>query len=326
MYLRDASSGELESSAAPARPRFTTPGDPGRPAGPSAYSSEVTACHRTARRRRSPRTRWPTAPTSTRSSARTSPDTVTLIANYIPLEGPAGGPNFYAFGDEVLYEIHVDNNGDARAGRHLPVPVPDRAADPGTFLYNTGPILSLGSANWNSRQTYTVTRIKPAATAPSSASGLACPPCNIGPLSTPELRRAWRAPPCTACPAAIKVFAGQRAEGFYVDLGAIFDLGDLRPFEKLHAQYGMNVFSGPAAGVNATAQLNVHSIAIQVPVQQLGSGQHGKVTDQGSVIGVWTTASRQRVSVWDADRRPAGLAAARSTRCPGWGTRSSTRC
>jgi hypothetical protein len=42
------------------------------------------------------------------------PDTVTLIANYIPLEGPAGGPNFYAFGDEVLYEIHVDNNADAR--------------------------------------------------------------------------------------------------------------------------------------------------------------------------------------------------------------------
>ena len=52
------------------------------------------------------------------------PGTVTLIANYIPLQSPAGGPNFYEFGDDVLYEIHVDNNGDGRAGRLVPVPVP----------------------------------------------------------------------------------------------------------------------------------------------------------------------------------------------------------
>jgi hypothetical protein len=62
----------------------------------------------------------------------------------------------------------------------------------------------------------------------------------------------------------------------------------------------MNVFSAAAPGVNATAQLNVHSIAIQVPVSQLTRGKHGKVTDPGSVIGVWTSASRQRVSVWDS--------------------------
>jgi len=77
----------------------------------------------------------------------------------------------------------------------------------------------------------------------------------------------------------IKVFAGQRAEGFYVDLGAIFDLGDLRPFENLHAQYGMHLFSKGAPGVNATAQLNVHSIAIQVPIGDLLWGSpHGKVS------------------------------------------------
>ena len=102
-------------------------------------------------------------------------------------------------------------------------------------------------------------------------------------------------------PGGIKVFAGQRADGFYVDLGAIFDLGDLRPFENLHAQYGLDAFSGPAAGVNATAQLNVHSIAIQVPISQLLWGSpHGAESDQGSVIGVWTTASRQAAQVWDA--------------------------
>jgi hypothetical protein len=229
------------------------------------------------------------------------PGTVTLIANYIPLEGPAGGPNFYAFGDDVLYEIHVDNNADAEPDVTYQFRFKTTLADPGTFLYNTGPILSLSSPNWNSRQTYTVTQVKNGTTT-VLASGLACPPCNIGPLSTPDYA-ALAGAAVHDLPGGVKVFAGQRAEGFYVDLGAVFDLGDLRPFENLHAQYGMHVFSAAASGVNATAALNVHSIAIQVPVSQLLWGSpHGKVTDKGSVIGTWTTASRQTVSVWDAQR------------------------
>jgi len=99
----------------------------------------------------------------------------------------------------------------------------------------------------------------------------------------------------------VKVFAGQRAEGFYVDLGAIFDLGDLRPFENLHAQYGMHVFTKPAPGVNATNQLNVHSIAIQVPITDLvRKGAHGE-SDPKSVIGVWTEANRRAATVLDSD-------------------------
>src|ERR1700758_2733072 len=86
-----------------------------------------------------------------------SPGTVTLIANYIPLEGPAGGPNFYAFGDDVLYEIHVDNNGDAEPDVTYQFRFHTKLANPATFLYNTGPILSLNSANWNRKQFYSVT-------------------------------------------------------------------------------------------------------------------------------------------------------------------------
>ena len=58
------------------------------------------------------------------------PDTVTIIANYIPLEAPAGGPNFYEFGDDVLYEIHIDNNGDGYADSELPVPIHDHRGQP----------------------------------------------------------------------------------------------------------------------------------------------------------------------------------------------------
>ena len=69
------------------------------------------------------------------------PGTVTLIANYIPLQGPAGGPNFYEFGDDVLYEIHVDNNGDGRADVSFQFRFRTTVRNPETFLYNTGPIV-----------------------------------------------------------------------------------------------------------------------------------------------------------------------------------------
>jgi Domain of unknown function (DUF4331) len=221
------------------------------------------------------------------------PGTVTLIANYIPLQGPAGGPNFYEFGDDVLYEIHIDNNGYGQADISYQFRFHTTVRDPDTFLYNTGPIESLSSANWNRVQTYDVAVVKGGSVS-NLGSGLACPPCNIGPLSTPDYA-GLAAAAVTSLGGGITVFAGQRAEGFYVDLGAIFDLGDLRPFENLHAQYGLNVFTGPAAGVNATNHLNVHSIAIQVPISAVTISGH-------PTIGVWTTASRQRVTLWDADQ------------------------
>jgi hypothetical protein len=216
------------------------------------------------------------------------PDTVTLIANYIPLQGPAAGPNFYEFGDDVLYEIHVDNNGDGQPDISYQFRFTTTVADPGTFLYNVGPIEQLDSPNWNRRQTYSVS-----VNGATKASNLACPPCNIGPLSTPNYASLATAA-VHNLQGGLTVFAGQRAEAFYVDLGAIFDLGDLRPFENLHAQYGLNVFTGPAAGVNATNHLNVHSIAIQVPISAITRSGHPS-------IGVWTTASRQRAQIWDAD-------------------------
>ena len=84
------------------------------------------------------------------------PNTVTLIANYIPLQEPAGGPNFYEFGDDVRYEIHVDNNGDSRADISFQFRFTTHVVNPDTFLYNTAPITSLTSPNWNRRQTYSV--------------------------------------------------------------------------------------------------------------------------------------------------------------------------
>src|SRR5271170_377293 len=114
------------------------------------------------------------------------PDTVTLIANYVPLQGPAGGPNFYEFGDDVLYLIHIDNNGDGVADMTYSFKFTTHVGDPETFLYNVGPIESIGSAAWNRKQTYSVGRWQHGHSQVTLAKDLPCPPCNIGPLSTPD--------------------------------------------------------------------------------------------------------------------------------------------
>jgi hypothetical protein len=224
-------------------------------------------------------------------------DTVTLIANYIPLQGAASGPNFFEFGDDVLYEIHIDNNGDGRPDVTYQFQFTTHVRNPNTFLYNTGPITSLTSPNWNRSQTYTLTRVETGGRTTVLGRNLTSPPCNIGPLSTPNYAALAAAAVHTV--GGRKVFAGQRAEGFYVDLGSIFDLANLRPFQELHNQFGMSVFTEPAPGVNTTKELNVHSLALQVPVAELTRrGWHGSDVDNpAATIGVWTTASRRQARV-----------------------------
>jgi len=220
------------------------------------------------------------------------PDTVTIITNYIPVEAPAGGPNFYEFGDDVLYEIHVDNNGDALPDVTFQLRFQTLLRNDDTFLYNTGPITALDSLTWNRRQLYSLTRVS-GGDSQVLGSGLTCPPCNIGPRSTPDYESlADRA--VHNLGGGVRVFAGQRAEGFFVDLGSIFDLGALRPVQNFH------LLPLPmAAGVNSTRDANVHTIAIEVPIRMLtrdGSAPSNPL-DARAVLGIWGAASRRRVSV-----------------------------
>ena len=88
----------------------------------------------------------------------TTPDTVTLIANYLPFEAPFGGPNFFEFADDVAYYIYIDNDGDGVPDITYEFTFATKVANPNTFLYNTGTISSISSPNWNRKQFYSVTR------------------------------------------------------------------------------------------------------------------------------------------------------------------------
>ncbi len=190
------------------------------------------------------------------------PDSVTIISNWIPFEEPAGGPNFYNFGEDVLYEINIDNDGDAVDDIIYEFRFNTTIENADTFLYATGPITSLTDPDFNLRQTYTVTKVADGVRT-ELGTGIPVPPNRIGPRSTPNYAALADAA-ITPLPGGTKVFAGQRDEGFPVDVGSIFDLGGLRPFNEAHVAPLPN-----EPGKNGTDGFNVHSIAIQVPTSEL---------------------------------------------------------
>ncbi len=215
----------------------------------------------------------------------TTPDRVTIIANFIPLEAPYGGPNFYKFDDNVLYEIKIDNNGDAREDVTFQFKFKTTVRNQNTFLYNTGPITSLDSTNWNVRQFYTVTRVDGDKKHPrpvTLATDLPTPPVNIGFQSTPNYE-SLAAAAVKDIQGGIRVFAGQRDDPFFVDLN-VFDLLAVPPADTKNS--------------DSLAGFNVHTIALEVPMSLLSSKgtRPMSTSDPAAVIGVWSTASRPSVN------------------------------
>ena len=213
------------------------------------------------------------------------PDRVTFIANFIPLEAPYGGPNFFKFDDNVLYEIMVDNDGDAVEDLTYQFRFRTDVRNPNTFLYNTGTITSLDSAAWNVRQFYSVTLQEgPRRRGQGVVLGdnLPTPPVNVGLRSTPNYD-ALATAAVRQLPNDIQVFAGQREDPFFVDLN-VFDLLAVPPADTNNQ--------------DSLAGFNVHTIAIEVPITHLTSTglRPNSASDPTAVIGVWSTASRPSVT------------------------------
>ncbi|MEJ7567656.1 MAG: DUF4331 domain-containing protein [Gaiellaceae bacterium] len=225
-------------------------------------------------------------------------DTVTIVANYIPLEEPAGGPNFHAFGEGVLYELKVDNTGDGVEDISYQFRFRTETRNPDTFLYNTGPIETISDTDWNRPQFYSVTRVEGGKKKGTVlAENLPTPPVNIGPRSTPNYGSLMAAA-VRDLPGGGKVYAGQTDDPFFVDLGSVFDLAGLRPFNGLH-----DIALPVEPGVDGVGGFNTHAIAIQIPIAQLTKDRAVPTgpNDPDAVIGVYATASRQRVQIRQKD-------------------------
>ena len=231
----------------------------------------------------------------------TDPTRLNIIANYIGLEQPNGGPNFARFSDDVQYSIHVDNNGDAVDDVTYNLRFRTTLANPNTFLYNTGQITSPDDADVSIKQTYSVEKVV-GTTRTMLATDVISPPTNVGVRSNPQAtyESDVAAPTVTTLAGGGKVFAGVRQDPFFADLGSIFDLGALRPIQSNHL---INTPGSTPKGIDGLAGKNVHTIALQVPISSVTAGGITPTTvdSKTSVVGIYASAERQRVRVLSVD-------------------------
>ncbi len=221
---------------------------------------------------------------------------VTLIANYIPFQQPSGGPHFFRWDDTVLYEIKVDNTGDGVEDIIYQFRFKTNTKNGNTVLGQSAAnedavIKSLNDPDYNKTQTYTVTRVdKKSNKSKILIKNAIVPPANIGPRVTPNYEKNLGSKAVQHLKGGGRVFAGQRDEGFFVDVGGVFDALNLKSI-------GMN------GGYDYTKGFNVSSIALEVPIKDVTrtGKMPKKPTDKDAVVGIWATASRQTTTVINPD-------------------------
>jgi len=233
-------------------------------------------------------------------------DYVTFLANYLPLQDVYGGPNYFTMDPDAVYEIHVDNTGDAKEdltfqfrfeNTYKGLTVPAGGKNVEVPLVNIGPIgpSAADTANLNVVETYSVSLIRgPRRTGPSNqltntATGsdvFSKPVDRIGDKSLSNYAAYANdhiySVNIPGCSAAGRVFVGQRREGFVVNLGEVFDLVNTNPLGAVNGE------------PNVLADKNVTTLALEVPIACLVSGNN-------PIIGAWTTASEQKNDEGEAD-------------------------
>ena len=244
---------------------------------------------------------------------------VTFILNVNPGQDPSDGPNYFNFGDDVLYSIKIDNNADGVAedivyefrfttadrpiggpgGLTSPVPLlgnPHITAL-GGLLQGITALDGPGSEGLTRRQTYTVTEVRGASrTQLFAGSTLVAVPSNAGPASMPNYPALAAQGIYSDSTTGIRVFAGQRAETFYIDLGAVFDTLNMRRYLPALTGPGEDSDNVNPYGVNRFSGANISTIAIEVPIARITSDGKPAATTANPVIGMYASTSRQKVA------------------------------
>src|SRR3954466_4140908 len=224
-------------------------------------------------------------------TAADAPNALTVVANWIPFEDPAGGPNFYRFDDKAEYYVNVDNTGDGKYDVRYQFRFKTKVRNPDSFLYALPGVSSISDSKLNVVQTYTVRRetYKNGKLVRSRkvASGLPVAPNNVGPKTIPDYASVSNEA-IRSLPGGGKVFAGPVDDPFFVDLGTAFDAINIRK--------GTGNAGG---GKDDLAGYNVHTFVLQVPETQVTSDGRAVSGPKApnAVVGVWASTNRQRVAV-----------------------------
>jgi hypothetical protein len=226
-------------------------------------------------------------------TAKDAPGALTVAANWIPGEVPANGPNFFGWDDRARYYINLDNSGDGRPDIRYRFQFKTTVRNPNSFLYAAPGASGYGDPKLNVIQRYSIVREtyryhgnKVSVKEKTIASGLPSAPSNVGPKTFPNYQ--VFADGAVKTVGDTKVFAGQREDPFFVDLGAVFDGLNIRALTGNKGQ-GKDDLSGN----------NVHSIVMQIP-ERLVTKDHKAVSGPNAddaVVGVWSTTERKRLQV-----------------------------
>jgi Domain of unknown function (DUF4331) len=252
---------------------------------------------------------------------------VTFILNVNPGQDPSDGPNYFNFNDDVLYAMHIDNDQDGKADdvvyefrfktENRPLGGPGGLTSPLPYLGNPHipPALPLpgitaldgpGSEGLTRRQTYTVTEIRNRKqTELFRGSKLIAVPSNVGPATMPDYPALAAQGIYSDDATGIRVFAGQRAETFYIDLGAVFDTLNLRRYLPALTGPGEDSDNVNPFGVNRFGGFNISTIAIEVPITRVTRDRKPATTTNNPVIGVFANTARQKVRVLGKPGEPA---------------------
>src|SRR3954463_1814835 len=224
----------------------------------------------------------------------TAPDAtgaLTIVENWIPFEDPAGGPNFYRFDDRAHYYVNIDNTGDGKADIRYEFVFKTHYRNKNSFLYAAPKVESINSPNLFQYQTYNITRelFKNGKETKSKviAKNLPVAPNNVGPKTIPNYE-AVASQAIRSLPGGGKVFAGQRDDPFFVDLGGTFDAITIR-----------NGTGNAGGGKDDLAGYAIHAIVLQVPDAQVtrdGQAVSGP-NAANATVGVWSSTERRVVKV-----------------------------
>src|SRR5215471_11066757 len=244
---------------------------------------------------------------------------VTFIMNVNPGQDPSDGPNYFNFDDEVRYAINIDNDRDGKADdivyefrfktENRPVGGPGGLTSPLPYLGNSH-ILAVpqlqgitaldgaGSEGLTRRQTYSVTELRRGKrTELFKGRTLVAVPSNVGPATMPNYPALAAQGIYTDDANGTRVFAGQRAETFYIDLGAVFDTLNLRRYLPALTGPGEDNDNVNPFGVNRFSGFNISTIAIEVPTTRITSDGKPASTTKNPVIGMYAETDRRKVRV-----------------------------